>query len=94
MRKLTKVLKEKGIIYDEDDFMILMHGAEYDQCQKLVDITETAIITIWYSAVMDPVLKLWDRKTFKPIGQQDLFPMRSFKGNRTWCSFAYEEETK
>ena len=90
MQKLKKVLKAKGIIYDEDEYMILMHGMEYDQCQKLVDITETAIITVWYSAVMDPVLKLWDRKTLELIGGQDMYPMKTFNGNRTWCSFGEE----
>lgn len=94
MQKLKKVLRAKGIIYDEDEYMILMHGMEYDQCQELVAITETAIITIWYSAVMDPVLKLWDHKTLQPIGQQDLYPMETFNGNRTWCSFAYGEEER
>jgi len=88
MQKLKKVLKAKGIIYDENDVMILMHGAEYDQCAKLVAVTEKYIITVWHSAVMDSMLRLYDRHTFAPIAEQYLYPDEcSFFGNDKWGSY-------
>ena len=91
MNALKRELRKRGIIYDTDEYEVLMRGAEYDTCEQLVSVTETAVITVFYSAVLDPILRLYDRRTLAPIGEQDMFPSRSFKGNRTWGSFAYKE---
>ena len=62
MTRLKKELTKRGIIWEESDLMMM--GPEYDTSQHLVDITEDFIITVHYSAVLDPVLTLWDRRTW------------------------------
>ena len=82
MRRMDKVFEEKGITYEADDRMIMM-GAEYDCCQKVVDITKDFIITVYYSAVLDPMLNIFDRKTFQFIAQQDMMPDYEFFGEKS-----------
>ena len=92
MNRLTKELKKAGIIYEADDYAIIMKGVEYDNDQKLVGIFGDVIVTIWSSAVMDPEFRLYDRRTFAPIGSQDMFPYTTFSGSRSWGSFVYMDE--
>jgi len=87
MTRLKKELEKAGIIYEADEFEC-MKGAEYDWCRKLVDITDNFIITVFYSAVLDPELHIFDKNTFEMIAQQNLYPddMRLFDNNR-WGSY-------
>lgn len=89
MTRLKKELRSRGIIYEADEINIVMKGMEYDTAQKLVDFTSEIIICLWESAVMEPTLQLYDAHTLSPIGEQQLYPERSFSGCRTWGSYAY-----
>ena len=97
MRRMDKVFTEKGIIFEADEYDIVMKGAEYDTCRQLVDITKDFIITIMYSAVLDPIFYIYDRHTFDLIAEQDLYPSYMFanedsaKTSRTWGSYAWVE---
>ena len=79
---MDKVFEEKGITYEADDYMIGM-GPEYDNCQRLVDITDNFIITVFYSAVLDPMFNIFDRRTFEFIAQQDYQPDYYFFGQKS-----------
>lgn len=74
MTRLEKELRKRGIVFDEDEYEIVMRGAEYDQAQRFVAIENGIIITLWVSAVVDPEFRLYDAKTFEPIGGQNRFP--------------------
>jgi len=89
MTALKRELKKKGILFDEDEYQIAMHGNQYDQCTRLVSVTETIITVIWYCAVLDPILRLYDRKTLKPVGEQLLHKDTMFNGKETWESYGY-----
>jgi len=82
MTRLKAELAKRGIIYEADEYA-MMKGAEYDMCQKLVDIVGDYIITIWYSAVLDPMLNIYDRRTFEFIAQQDLRPDYMLFGHKS-----------
>ena len=90
MNRLHKELHRKGIEYDADDMMI-MRGAEYDCCEKLIDIVNGFIITAFYSAVLPTEIRIYD-KHFNPIGGQDFErdPL-GFCGNKVnpFCTFVY-----
>ena len=83
MTRLKAELAKRGIIYEADEYDIIMRGAEYDCSTKLVDVTNDFIITVFYSAVLDPMLNIYDRRTFKLIGQQDLRPDYMFFGHKS-----------
>ena len=89
MTRLKKELSARGIIYDADELDILFKGAEYDNSESLVDITSDFLITVHYSAVLDPFFRIYDRHTLTEIGEQQMYPERSFSGCRTWGSYAY-----
>ena len=89
MTRLKKELTNRGIIYDVDDIKVMLYGSGYDNEQRLVDITSEFVIVVHYSAVLDPFLRLYDRHTLTEIGEQQLYPERSFSGSRTWGSYAY-----
>ena len=89
MNRLKKELQNRGIVYEADDYEVIMRGAEYDCCEKLVSFTSEIVITVFYSAVLDPVLHIYDAHTLTEIGEQQLYPERSFSGCRTWGSYAY-----
>lgn len=94
MTRLKVELQKRNIIFDEDDVMIALKGMEYDRCAKLVSITDKFIITVMYSAVMDPILYIYDRFTFKPIAEQQLYKdIQSFGCGyfNPWYSMVYEE---
>lgn len=83
---MDKVFEEKGIIFKPNEYLMGM-GPEYDEGQTLVAIIDKFIIVRYDSAVLDPELKLYDRKTLKFIGQQLMFPEISFGDSRTWMSW-------
>ena len=89
MTRLKRELLSRGICYEADEIDILMKGAEYDCCEKLVSFTSEVIITVFCSAVIDPILHLYDAHTLTEIGEQQLYPERNFSGCRTWGSYAY-----
>ena len=87
MNKMEKFLENKGIIYEADEYMIMM-GPEHDTCRKLVDITKDFIITVFYSAVLDPEIHIFDRHTFEMVAQQNLYPDEMcFWGSNKWGSY-------
>lgn len=73
MRAVERVLTEAGILFKADDYD-MMRGPEYDQDNILVDITDQFIITAYFSEVLDPEIRLYDRKTFEFVGSQNLYP--------------------
>ena len=81
MTRLTKELMKAGIIFEADDLDI-MRGPEHDVDRKLVAIEGNYIITVTYSAVLDPRLDLWNRYTFDWVGSQNLYPDNMFLGER------------
>lgn len=89
MNRLKKELQNRGIIYQPDEIDIVMKGIEYDMAQVLVGFTSEVIICLWESAVMEPILRLYDAHTLTEIGEQQLYPDRTFSGARTWGSYAY-----
>ena len=90
MNRLKKELHNRGITYDANEINIIMHGAEYDNAERLVSFTSDIIITVWESAVVDPVFRLYETRTLKVIGEQNVYPEMSFSGCRTFGSYAYE----
>lgn len=90
MNRLKKELTNRGIIYQPDEIDIVIKGVEYDMAQTLVDFTSEVIICLWSSAVMEPILKLYDAHTLTEIGEQQLYPDHTFSGARTWGSYAYD----
>lgn len=94
MNRLKRELQNRGICYEADDYEILMKGAEYDCCEKLVSFTSEIIITAFCSAVIDPILRLYDAHTLAPIGEQDMFKDPDWFGKparNPWGSHGYEE---
>ena len=89
MTRFKRELLSRGICYEADEIDILMKGAEYDCCEKLVSFTSEVVITVFYSAVLDPILHIYDARTLTEIGEQNLYPERSFSGCSTWDSHAY-----
>jgi len=90
MTRLKKELMARGIIYNAPDNPSYI---EQDEERHLVDIVDEFIITVWYSAVLDPEIHIFNRRTLKMVGGQDLRPDRTFWGqSRTWGSFAIIEE--
>lgn len=83
MTRLKAELAKRGIIYEADYYNIVMRGPEYDCSAKLVDVTSDFIITIFYSAVLDPMLNIYDRRTFELIAQQDVRPDYMFFGDKS-----------
>jgi len=95
MQKLKKVLIEKGIVYEADEIKAMYYGAEYDTSEYLVGIEGNFIITVWYSAVLDPELRIYDRYTFKLVAVQNMYPDDMSFGTRynRWVSaFPIEED--
>lgn len=91
MNAVKRELTNRGILFkanDED----MWRGPEYDTDAYLVDITDKFVITITYSAVLPETLRIYERKTLKPIGEQELYPDITFWGkSRTWNSHGYVE---
>lgn len=89
MNRLKKELAARGITYKADEVDIVMHGIEHDNAERLVSFTSDVIITVWESAVMEPVFRLYETRTFKAIGEQYVRPEMSFSGCKTFGSYAY-----
>lgn len=95
MTRLDKELRKAGLIWDTDDMQAAMYGAEYDNEQVLVGIYGDIIVCVYYSAVLDPEFRLYDRHTLAFIGSQNVYPMpECFGGARynKWSSYGYIEE--
>ena len=94
MTRLKKELTKRNIIWENDE-EIIMNGPEYDTCSYLVDITDKFIITVQYSAVVDPTFSIYDRKNFTLLAEQSVLPYYSFANaethrcTRTWGSYVY-----
>lgn len=96
MNRLEKELRKRGITFEADD-MDIMRGPEYDVDRNLVAINGNYIITVTYSAVLDPELQIWNRNTFELVGGQQLYPNKqpSFEGAdyfNKWSSYVEFEE--
>lgn len=89
MNRLERELRVRGIIYEADDFEVMMHGMEHDNDAKLVSIENGIITILWSSAVMDSMFQLYDLQ-FNLIGEQSVYPDKTFNGSRTWYSHADE----
>ena len=89
MTALKRELTNRGILHEADD-LACMRGAEYDTCERLVSITPLYIITVFHSAVLPSELRLYDRKTFRPIGGQNLIPERYIGTKGEWESYFWE----
>jgi hypothetical protein len=90
MNRLKKELTKKGILYEADDFEI-SRGAEYDWCRRLVTITDQFIVTVMYSAVLNPEFQLFDRNTYEMIAQQNVLYADRFDNCNTWESYVWVE---
>lgn len=95
MTRLKKELMKKHIIFEADEYDIVMKGMEYDQCRKLVDIVGNFIITAYYSAVLDTELHIFDKNTMMQIAVQDLYPDQNpcltAKHINRWGSWVFDE---
>jgi hypothetical protein len=82
MNRLEKVLKQKGIIYEADEFSC-MRGAEYDEAQYLIDIDYKSgiIITEYDNAVLPSEFRIYDARTLNLIGGQQI--------NRETCMWSW-----
>ncbi len=88
MNALKRELTRKGILHEADE-LACMRGAQYDTCERLVSITPLYIITVFHSAVLPSEIHLYERKTLRPIGGQNLIPENCFR-EREWDSFCWE----
>ena len=90
MTRLKKELEKRNIIFEADDLEIALKGVEYDCSASLVAITDKFIITVTYSAVVEPTLYIYDRFTLELIGKQDLYEdTQLFCIANPWHSFIY-----
>ena len=89
--RLKRELLKRHIIWETDDVKAMLYGAEYDHEQRLVGIEGNYIICVWYSAVTDPELRLYDRHTMERIGGQYMRPETTFDGDRTWGSWMEQD---
>ena len=89
MNRLKKELIKRNVLYEADQEHI-ERGPEYDVSRQFVTITEKVIVTVMYSAILDPMFYLYDRNTYELIGQQNVFPEPKIwgKGN-TFGSFCW-----
>lgn len=88
MNRLKRELYNKGILYDAPEIPTRI---EHDCCTRLVSVTKEMIITVFYSSVIDPILRLYDAHTLAPIGEQELYKDTQWKSRNPWGSFGYTE---
>jgi hypothetical protein len=87
---MKKELAKRNIIFEADEIEIALKGIEYDTSASLVAVTDKFIITVTYSAVIEPVFRVYDRFTFEPIGEQELHKdTQWFCVSNPWHSFIY-----
>jgi hypothetical protein len=90
MTRLEKELAKRGIIFEADEIEIALKGIEHDCSAHLVAVTDKFIITVVYSAVIEPVFYIYDRFTFEPIGEQEVYKdTQFFNVFNPWNSFIY-----
>ena len=90
MTRLKKELEKRNIIFNADDITIALKGIEYDASASLVTITDKFIITVVYSAVIEPMFYIYDRFTLELIGEQELYKdTQLFSISNPWHSFIY-----
>lgn len=90
MTRLKKELEKRNIIFTADEMEIALKGIEYDCSSHLVAVTDKFIITVVYSAVIEPVFYIYDRFTFELIGEQELYKdTQLFCVSNPWHSFVY-----
>ena len=95
MKRMIKEFKKAGLIYDSMDniYNQIYYRPENDTSQKFVAVSGDFIICAWYSEVLDPELRLYDRRSFKPVATQQLYPSDLFfMGANKWMSHIYGEE--
>lgn len=90
MTRLEKELEKRNIIFTADELTVALKGIEYDCSAHLVTITDKFIITVVYSAVIEPMFYIYDRFTFELIGEQELYKdTQFFSVSNPWHSFVY-----
>jgi hypothetical protein len=90
MTRLEKELEKRNIIFTADELEIALKGIEHDCSAHLVTITDKFIITVVYSAVIEPVFYIYDRFTFELIGEQEVHKdTQWFCVSNPWHSFIY-----
>ena len=90
MTRLEKELEKRNIIFNADEIEIALKGIEYDCSASLVTITDKFIITVVYSAVIEPMFYIYDRFTLKLIGEQEVHKdTQFFSVANPWHSFVY-----
>lgn len=90
MTRLKKELEKRNIIFKADEIEVLLKGIEYDRDSSLVTITDKFIITVVYSAVIEPMFYIYDRFTLELIGEQELYKdTQLFSVFNPWHSFVY-----
>lgn len=85
MTKLEKVMIEKGLIWNEDEVDILLHGIEYDNCCTLQFVTKGFVVTKFDSAVLPSEFRIYDRN-FNLIATQNVHKDSMF-GWESYCCF-------
>lgn len=84
MNRLKKELYKREIVYDCPDFI---DRPEDDMEIKFLFNTADYIVVGFFSAVIDPILKVYDRN-LRQIADQNLYPETMFLGgdyNNKWC---------
>ena len=85
MNRLEKEMKKRGLIYDADDYDIVMRGIEYDNCQHLLFFTKDFIVCRFDSAVLPSTFVIYDKK-LNLIGEQNTHKDCMF-GWESCCNF-------
>jgi len=90
MTRLKKELEKRSIIFEADEITIALKGIEYDCSASLVAVTDKFIITVVYSAVIEPMFYIYNRFTLELIGEQELYKdTQLFSVSNPWHSFVY-----
>jgi hypothetical protein len=71
MTRLKKELLERGILFDAPD---CPRRIEDDAERILVGIDKDYLITVYFSAVLDPILYIYDRHTLAQLATQYVRP--------------------
>ena len=90
MNRLEKVLKQKGIIYQADEWAC-MRGAEYDEAQYVIDIDyKSGIIICEYdNAVLPSEFRIYDARTLTLIGGQQVHKS-DWGGFESWADIPFD----
>lgn len=78
MNRLTKELRERGLIYDVD---YTSYYAQYESESILVGVANDIIITCAYCNVLEPIYRLYDRN-FNFIAEQSSERIECFLGHK------------